>query len=238
MTLIKSKQVKRMFLSYIRINAISATGGSTVVTTPLTTAASSAGDLSASVPLQVSTYNSTTQTEGYVATTTDNKVEIYRNSDKKKIEDTSGNEVYGRLTESGGVYTVTYYSLVSGVETAYSFSGATSVDMEVPYNFEFHHLPRNFAIAIQARNVDEDSDSGNGRFVMEATTPTGTNTLPDLAKTPIVGTLRAFVNGQHIDTLSGSGFTHTGKVLTWTAATVGFSVETADRVVVEYQSFD
>lgn len=41
--------------------------------------------------------------------------------------DTAGNLVYARLTESSGTWTLSFYSLVAGSETAYSFTSATDV---------------------------------------------------------------------------------------------------------------
>ncbi len=41
--------------------------------------------------------------------------------------DTSGNLIYGRVTESSGTWTMAYYSKVLGVETAYSFSSPTTL---------------------------------------------------------------------------------------------------------------
>ena len=43
------------------------------------------------------------------------------------FEDGSGNEVYGRLTESSGVWTLSFYVLIAGVETAYSFSTSSTI---------------------------------------------------------------------------------------------------------------
>lgn len=52
---------------------------------------------------------------------------ILHNTDGTNIEDGSGNEVYGRLTNSGLVWTLDFYSLVAGVETVYSFATATDI---------------------------------------------------------------------------------------------------------------
>lgn len=232
--LIKAKQIKRMFVTYIRANGISVTAaaGSATVTTALTTAASSAGDFGNAVPVQVAVYNSGTQTEGFVTSTADNRVQVYDATTKKKLEDGSGGEVYGELS---GTYTITFFK---GDGSAYTFLATTSVDIEVPYLFEFHKLPKGAMIAVQARNVDDDADAGDGRLVMEVLTPTGTDTFPNLTKTPVSSTLRLTINGQTIDCLSGSGLTHAAKVITWTSATVGFIAETTDRVIAFYQTLE
>jgi hypothetical protein len=44
-----------------------------------------------------------------------------------QIVDAFGNVVYGRLTKSGLVWTLSYYVMLSGTETAYSFSAPTDV---------------------------------------------------------------------------------------------------------------
>ena len=45
------------------------------------------------------------------------------------IDDGNNNEVYGRLSWNGTTYVVTWYSYVSGTETAYSFTTTPSVDL-------------------------------------------------------------------------------------------------------------
>lgn len=233
-----SSQIKRLFDSYLRVNAFAATGLNDVVTTPITTLLGSAGDLSVSVPLQVSTYNSGTQTEGLITTGTGNKVEVYHSTTKEKLDDNQGNEVYARITEAGGVYTLTYYSLINGVETAFDI-GTTTIDFEFLYRFEFHNLPVNFAVAIQSRNVDDDGGSDNGRLVVEQVTVSSTNTLANLTYTPDVpSNVQLSVNGKLEDTLGGSGLSIAGKVLTWTAGTIGYNCLTSFRVVAQYTTLE
>lgn len=75
--------------------------------------------------------------------------------------DGSGNEVYGRLTNSGGVggtWTITYYVDLSGVETPYSFPG--SVDVAFYYQQLFNPITdapvySEYAI-IPSENLTED----------------------------------------------------------------------------------
>lgn len=90
------------------------TGGSTNVTT----------QLSGKTPSSAST------TPGVVVNTPYNKV-ILRyasgvNTDDE-ILDSLGNEVYGRVTFAASVWTLTYYVMLSGTETPFSFGGATDV---------------------------------------------------------------------------------------------------------------
>lgn len=69
-------------------------------------------------------------TEGVVVNAPSNKV-IIRQASGASEDDTyldgSGNIVYGRLTESSGVWTLSYFTDISGTETAYSFGSASDV---------------------------------------------------------------------------------------------------------------
>jgi len=51
-----------------------------------------------------------------------NKVEIRNFESQTFIEDAEGQKVYGRLTELAGVWTLSFYTLESGVETAHSLA--------------------------------------------------------------------------------------------------------------------
>jgi hypothetical protein len=87
------------------------------------------------------TWNVTTQLTGETASTgiTDpgivvtapyNKVFIANGQASPLTDsfvDSSGNLVYARLTESLGTWTLSFYSLVFGVETPYSFTGSTNI---------------------------------------------------------------------------------------------------------------
>lgn len=233
-----SSQIKKLFDSYLRVEGFAATGTSDVVTTPITSLLGTAGDLGVTVPLQVSTYNSGTQTEGLITTGSGNRVLVYDSTTKLTIDDNAGNEVYARITESGGVYTLTYYSLVNGVETAFNI-GTTTIDFEFAYRFEFHNLPVNAMIAIQSRNVDEDAGNSVGRLVVERLTVSSTNTLADLTYTPdTAANVQITVNGKNEDTLSGSGLSISAKTLTWTAGTIGYNCLTTFRVIAQYTTLE
>lgn len=92
------------------LDLIGVTGGSTDVTTEMTGKTPSAGPTS----------------EGVVVTAPYNKT-ILRDINGEGIEDGSGNVVYGRITESSGTWTLTYYSAPAAVETPYSFGVATDI---------------------------------------------------------------------------------------------------------------
>jgi hypothetical protein len=92
-------------------NLTSVTGGSTVVTSQLSTETPSTND----------------GIEGVVVNAPNNYVHI-RDANGDEYLDGSGNKVYGRLTEAATVWTLTYYSNIAGTQTAYSFSGSNTVN--------------------------------------------------------------------------------------------------------------
>lgn len=233
MVKIRAKQNQRYIAASVPVSAFSANGGSGTVTTAISTALSTAGDGGGSVPVQVLSYPG----EGIITSGTNNRVEIVDATTKEKIDDGSGNEVYGRLTESGGVYTLTYYKLVAGVETAHSFGGATSIDFEFGYCFSFENFPYDALVGQRSRLVYQDPQvaASGARMWIEIRTPTAQDTIPDLTKTPTdADQVFLFINGQMHDSQSGGSFTIATRAITWNAANAGFNVETTDRVIAQY----
>jgi len=96
------------------IDLTGASGGSTDVSTELTGKTPSTNDV----------------TLGVVVNTPYNRVILRQASgpdENDPFTDGSGNEVYGRVTESVGVWTLTYYVDLAGVETAYSFGSPVDI---------------------------------------------------------------------------------------------------------------
>lgn len=87
------------------------TGSSTVVTSQMTGQTPSSG----------------TSSVGVVVTAPNNKLIIRNSSNNQEYKDGSGNIVYGRLTYSSGTWTLSYYTDVSGTETAFSFGSSSGV---------------------------------------------------------------------------------------------------------------
>lgn len=95
-----------------------------------------------------STWDVTTELTGKTASTASTNVGVVVNDPYNKVllannqaslltdnfVDDDGNLVYGRLTESSGTWTLSFYSLVFGVETAYSFT------QQVNLNWYYHEL--------------------------------------------------------------------------------------------------
>lgn len=226
---IKRKQIDFPIIAPIGISGFTSAGVDDVVTSVITSALSTAGDGGVSVPLQVSASNSVG-----VLTSGSNRVEIVLASTKERLIDASGNEIYGRLTESGGIYTLSYYSLISGVETAYTMP-STSIDFYFNYCFDAYRLPADFAVRLNARIVSDDPASRTGKQLTERLTVTALNTVSNLTKTPISGTLQLIVYGvTHTLVDSPTPFSVSGKAITWNASNAGYALETVDNVVAVY----
>lgn len=98
--------LKGFFIQQTSLASVS--GGSVVVTTEMTGKSPS----------------TTSTTTGVVTVAPYNRVILRNDSGSSAADpfsDTSGNEVYGRITESGGAWTLTFYVLDGVTETAYSF---------------------------------------------------------------------------------------------------------------------
>lgn len=136
------------------ISFVSGVGVSTVdVSASLTAACLVAGEGAIAVPLQ--TYIAGTQVGVEVGV--NNRVEVYNGVSKRKLSTPSGNEVYGRITEAAGVWTVTLYEMdLAGVELVYEPAADIILDMLVPYYFDFASLPANFAEVIKNDYVQDD----------------------------------------------------------------------------------
>lgn len=234
--MVPAKQLIKVLAGFIRISAFTANGTSDTVTTPITSALSTAGNGGVSVPLQVS---SGVTVVGVVTASGKNLAALYDATTKLKIKDGDDNEVYARLTESGGVYTITYYSLVAGTETSYSFASDTSIDFEFIYRFDFDRVPADFAVTTAQRNVSDDPATGGAATpqMIEVIACTATNTLDDLTQTPTAGTsVILYVNGVAVDGFGGgsAAFSISGAAITWSASNAGFALATTDRIVAVY----
>ena len=227
---IQRKQLNFNLFAPLGVSGFSASGVDDVVTAVITTALSTAGRGGVSVPLQVSSSDSVG-----VITAGDNRTEIIASATKQRLSDANGNEVYGKLTETGGIYTLSYYSLINGVETAYTMP-STSVDFFFNYCFDANRLPPNFAVALPTRIVNQDPTKGQSASQqIERLTVTALNTVSNLTKTPVSGSLQLIVFGiVHSLADSPTPFSVSGKSITWNAVNAGYDLETSDNVIAEY----
>lgn len=100
-------------LGYIQRSSdlMAVTGGSTVVTTAMTGKTPSSNSTTLGVPVM----------------SPNNQVRLLDPRTGYEFIASTGGLVYGRITFSAMVWTLTYYSILTGVETAYSFSTATDI---------------------------------------------------------------------------------------------------------------
>jgi len=226
---VQPKQIEDYKIGRMGVINFSAAGTSDIVTTEITSSAAADG-----VPVQVGAAT----TEGFITTGANNKVLMVDTLSKQAIDDGSGNEVFGRLTQAAAVYTLSYFSLVLGVETAVSLP-AISIDFFVNYNYLFKNLPNDILVRINATIVGEDPVNQAGRPIRnEKVTVTGLNTINDLAFLPIANSVSLVVNGKSETEGASEAFTRVGKVITWDATDAGYDLETTDDVVAHYNTLE
>ena len=238
MALGKAKQIEKYLSSFVRVSGFSALGTSDTVTTDVTTALSTAADNGGSVPVQQAVLTYGSYVEGVIVTPPYNRCEVYDSTTLQKIVDGSGNEVYARITFSSPNYVISYYTLVAGVETAYTFA-ATTIDFEFTYLFNFDHLPNSSLVGVKERNVADDGNS-SGKPFFEILTVTALNTLSNLSFAP-VDVSQVWLTVNSISTLhAGTNFTVTGQAFSFSGgqiASTGFDIETTDEVFAHYNRF-
>lgn len=83
--------------------------------------------LSVTIQLTSEIPSSNQFTKGVVVNNPQNYT-FLKNTNGDQIEDAFGNEVYGRVTFSGGNWTLSYFSLVTGTETAYTFPSSITIE--------------------------------------------------------------------------------------------------------------
>ena len=164
------------------INLVAVTGTSVDVSTQMTGSFPSAGSSSA----------------GVVVTAPYNKIILRNSVDDTEFKDATGNVVYGRLTFAASVWTLSFYSEIAGVETAYTFASsgivwyfqvlASTLDGTAPVYSDLFFVPSSNATA------DVVNASLTQRGLVNTTTQTyaGVKTFNSV---PILGTLTGFLKG-------------------------------------------
>lgn len=233
---VKGKQINKLFSGYIRVSGSSVTGSSVDVTTDITSILTTAGYNGQPLLLTPSTGPNS---GGVIVDVPYNRVEIFDNLGKEKIVD-AGKEVYGRITELLGVYTLSFYFKDdSNIETVHTFGAATPIDFEFAYRFEFGELPTEIFIGLTSRNVVTDAGgAGDGTLYKEAITVTGLNTLASLTYLPISSTNPIlFVNGKPEFAIGATpSFSTSGTTITWLPANAGYDLDPTDVVTAEYMT--
>lgn len=229
---VQPKQIQKNLQAWVGIAGFSATGGtSDTITTALTTALSTAGNGGVSVPLQV---GSATQM-GVNTSAGFNVTPVYVAGTKDVLLDANGQEVYGKIANSGSAWTLGYFSSVSGTETAYTVAASTLVDFEVPYVFTFDLLPLTAITAATQRHVAPDPAATSGRTQADALTVTATNTVSALTRTYAGPWAMLLVNGVIYTNFGPTPpFSVSGTAVTWSASNAGFALATTDDVKAIY----
>lgn len=229
---VQPKQIQKNLQAWVGIAGFTAAGGSSdTITTVLTTALTTAGNGGASVPLQV---GSATQM-GVNTAAGFNVTPVYAAGTKDVLLDSAGQEVYGKITNAGSAWTLSYFSVVSGTETAFTMPASTAIDFEVPYVFSFDLLPLTAITAALQRHVAPDPSANAGRTQADALTVTATNTLSALSRTYAGPWAMLLVNGVTYANFGPTPpFSVSGTAVTWSAANAGFALATTDEVKVIY----
>jgi len=232
MALLRREQLKRIYNSapQVSINFTTTAGATNDVTSILTSLSTADG-----VPLQVAVTTSGSESMGYILST---RFKIQDTNSKQAMEDGSGNEIYVKLTKPASVYLANYFSLVGGVETAYTMSAGSNVDfVGIPYLYNDLLLPYDALTRANAVVVGEDP-KGSGKNFIETITATATNTLSDLTNDPVPNTPIALnINGGNY--YATIDFTVASKAITWlnTQSSGGFDILTSDTVRAIYTKY-
>lgn len=231
----QSKQINKIQSGWVKVLNLAIANGlnSIDVTTSLTAVLSTAGEGNVSVALSAST--NTAQT-GVTVTSPHNRVEICDNTTKNKLTDVTQNEVYGRITFATNIYTLSFYSLINGVETPFAFISSSAIDFDFVYRFQFQHLPADAVVSIVTKNISQEPKGSSLIEVNEKLNVTATNVVSNLTSAPSISTrTKLFVNGKFETPLGASpSFSVSGKVLTWNVTNAGYNLETTDVVLITY----
>jgi len=232
MSLLAAKQIQKFLAGTVGIAGLSTIGGtSDTITTALTTALSSAGNGGVSVPLQV---GSSTQ-EGVDVATGFNLAKIFASATGKNYTDVGGNDVYGKVSVAGSVWTISYFSAPGGAEAAFAMPASASIAFDVPYIFSFADLPLRALTGATERHVAPDLAAYGFRSQADALTVTAANVLSALSQTYAGSFFMLIVNGM-VYTPYGSNppFSVAGSTITWNSSNAGFALATSDDVKAVY----
>lgn len=139
MTRAQKKQINNNKIANMIVTSFAATGNNDIVTPELVTA--TAVDNVTVIPS-----TGVESSLGFLVTTPDNKLKIIDSTSKSLVGDLNSNEIFGRLTEAAGVYTLTYFSIQSGIETAVSIT--RTVDFFPCYNYALKDFPFNAGVRL------------------------------------------------------------------------------------------
>lgn len=135
--------------------------------------------------------------------------------------------VYGRITEAGGVYTLSYfYRDGAGVETS-AILAAQDILFSFVYRFQLWHSNPRYDTVARLKFVG--IDGGGNNIYEELLTVVTADTVPDITKTP-ADHIKLSFGGHELSTLTG-GFTIVDKTITWGGL---YPLEVGDELVATY----
>lgn len=175
-------------------------------------------------------------TMGVITTTPHNYIQIRSVADGKAIVDpNTGRAIFGRLTFASAVWTLSFFTLVGGTETAFNFSGHPQSGAAISFRYcEVVPFESNdpFTDVYQGEGVDEIMLNGVRRYYRNTLTVTTNGqtsiTLPKAPATDALDLTELSVNGQAME--YGTDYSISGSTLTWITAAAGFSLATTDKV--------
>jgi len=230
--LISLKQLDGFIHAYIILSGISVSGNSSNISNALATACNTAGKGNTSVTFRPFT----TYDEGQGIQTGSTRLQIYDAIDKSEFKDSLGNFVYGKLSYSSPTWTLSFYTLVSGVETAYSFASATAISVNIIYVFSLATFPPDAFTKVGV--VELDSATGTNkevRSIREVLTVSATNTISqELTYVPLYGVTFRVNTIPYQTTDIAPLFSVTSKAITINPNN-GFSITTSDTVTANYE---
>ena len=185
----------------------------------------------------------TDTTAGVVASAPNNKIWLRLAGSGHQITDeVNGVSVFGRLTETSGAWTLSYFSLVNGTETPFDFTGHPSSGSNINFRWCEVVQAANFkptSVVSAGEGIDQyDASSvASHQHINDviAITTDGQTSLT-LSETPKDGADVILIINSAVYNQPES-FSVTGTTVTWTATagTGGFDLETTDKVVAQYE---
>ena len=226
-----AKTIEKLLLSYIYLNGVTIASSTAVITAAATTALATGSTLGTSVPVQPS--DEANGTDGIFTGTM--RLPVVDNSTLEGLtDDTTNNEVFGRVVEASGVYTLNLHTLTdAGVEQAAVVADG-DITVGLPYLFKFVDFPSDAAVRFSAHQVGQDSAASGGRIARELVAVSALNTLAALSQTPFDLTLVSCNIDGHLEDIAGGAFSVVGTAVTWLPVVAEYPLETTDKVIVGY----
>jgi hypothetical protein len=228
---IQAKQIDFTLEARVGLSQFQSLGGtSDDITAALTSALATASRSGGAVPLQIGS----TTVPGVNTATGFNLTPVY-DGKSVRITDSAGDDVYGKVSLVGSKWTMSYFSAPGGTETAFSMAAGQMLGFEVAYIFAFADFPVSGFTQTTDRRIAPDPATTGTRTMLDVLTPTATNTLPALSRSPSGGFFELRVNGVSYRATGGSpAVSYNGTAVTWNATAAGFAISTADEVSAIY----